>query len=138
MDTIADMITRRLRDIEAQFSAEVSSPHPQAGGAIAEASARAAAKERRLWDALQGDRTWVWTPDGHKTLREITELASGLKAEMRQERATNGDTAALKWMAELDRTMENLITVAATRQSAREAEAARADHDLGCGVGYYK
>ena len=39
MDTIASMISRRLREIDAQFSAEVSSPHPQAGGAIAEASA---------------------------------------------------------------------------------------------------
>jgi hypothetical protein len=68
----------------------------------------------------------VWTPDGRKTLSELTELASGLKAEMRQERAANGDTAALRWMAALDRTMENIITTAATRQSAREAEAARA------------
>jgi hypothetical protein len=101
---------------------------PQSGtSGGAEAIARAAAKERRLWDAIRGDKTWVWTPTGHRTLRELTELASGLKAEMRAERAANGDTAALRWMAELDRTMENLITTAATRQSAREAEAARAE-----------
>jgi hypothetical protein len=126
METIAAMITRRLRDIEAQFVAEVSSAHPGAvGDPVPEAIARAAAKERRLWDALQGDRTWLRTPEGPKRLSELAELASGLKAEMRQERAANGVTPALKWMEQLDRTMENMITVAATRQSAREAEAAR-------------
>ena len=123
MDTIAALISRRLRQIEAHFTADVSG-----GTALPEALERARAKERRLWDAIQGDRVWVRTPDGHKTLSQITELASGLKAEMRQERAAHGDTPALKWMLELDRTMENLITVAATRQSAKEAqaEAARA------------
>jgi hypothetical protein len=126
MDTIAGMITRRLREIERHYAAEVATPQSRTSGG-AEAIARAAAKERRLWDALQGDHVLVWTPDGHKTLSELTDLASGLKAEMRQERAANGDTPALKWMAELDRTMENLITTAATRQSAREAEATRAE-----------
>jgi hypothetical protein len=89
MDTVASMIVRRLGQIEA--------------------SAQAAAKERRLWEAL----------------REIAELASGLKAEIRVERAANGVTPALKWMAELDRTMERMITTAASRASDREAVAMR-------------
>lgn len=130
MDTVANMIARRLHDIDAQFTAEISTPQPLASGRavrdpLPEALARARAKEERLWDALQGDKVWVRTPDGQKTLSEITDLASGLKAEMRQERAANGDTPTLRWMAKLERTTENMITTAATRQSAREAEAAR-------------
>ena len=76
----------------------------------------------RFWDALQGDRVWVWTPDGPKRLSEITELASGLKEEMRIERATRGITPALRQMASLDRTVESIIKIAASRQSDRKAQ----------------
>lgn len=122
MTTIAEMIDARLRQIEAEYAA----PQNRAtGGAVLDPLETAKEKERRLWDALQPDKAWVWTPDGHKTLREITELASGLKAEMRVERATHGVTPALRHMAHLDRTMENMIKVAASRASDLEARTAR-------------
>jgi hypothetical protein len=50
MDTIAGMISRRLRQIEAHYAAEAS------GGA--EAIARAAAKERRLWARCKATTFW--------------------------------------------------------------------------------
>ena len=122
MTTIAELIDSRLRQIEAEYEA----PQNRAtGGAVHDRLEVAKEKERRLWDALQPDKAWVWTPDGHKTLREITDLASGLKAEMRVERAAYGVTPAFKQMRQLDRTMENMIKVAASRASDREAEAVR-------------
>ena len=122
MTTIAELIDTRLRQIEADYAA----PQNRAtGGAVRDPLEVAKEKERRLWDALQPDRIHVWTPDGHKTLREITELASGLKAEMRVERTANGITPALRHMADLDRTMENMIKVAASRASDLEAKATR-------------
>jgi phage-related tail fiber protein len=126
MPTIADMIETRLRQIEAQYAAESAARQDRAsGGAVQDPLALARAREQRLWDALQGDKVWVWTPDGHKRLSEVTELASGLKAEMRVERAANGVTPALKHMECLDRTVENIIKTAASRASDREAAAMR-------------
>ena len=78
-------------------------------------------REQRLWDAIQPDRIIVPTPDGPKRLSEITELASGLKEEMRIERAAHGATPAFKQMRQLDRTIINMIKVAASRATDREA-----------------
>jgi hypothetical protein len=121
MTTIASLIENRLRQIEAQYAAESVRQDRAAGGAVHDPLALAREREQRLWDALQPDKVWVRTPEGHKKLREITDLASGLKAEMRVERTTNGVTPTLRWMTRLNETMENIIKIAASRQSDREA-----------------
>jgi hypothetical protein len=116
------MIDQRLRQIDALYAAEASTPQDRAtGGAVRDPLALARAREQRLWDALQPDRIIVHTPDGPKRLSEITELASGLKEEMRIERAARGVTPVFRQLADLDRTMENMIKVAASRASDREA-----------------
>jgi hypothetical protein len=123
MTTIAKLIESRLRQIETDYAA--TRQNRASGGAVHDPLAVAREKEQRLWDALQPDKVWVRTPEGYKKLREITDLASGLKAEMRVERAANGVTPTFRWMAKLDRTMENMIKIAASRQSDREAKAQR-------------
>ena len=85
--TIAHLIDTRLRQIDSLYATESTTPQNRAtGGAVRDPLALAREREQRLWDALQPDRIVVPTPDGPKRLSEITELASGLKEEMRVER----------------------------------------------------
>jgi hypothetical protein len=184
-ETVSDMITKRLQDIDAQHELEVGmhqraheagatslerqartmtgqvarKGEPEALGEAArkplvESMAKAKANEKRLWDAIQAHKIGVWTPQisaqaknimgkmgmqkpmgGEEKaifdqaanlprwtkLSDVTDLTSRLKAEMRNERFTNGNTPALKRMAMLLKTHENIIKAQATRQSAKEA-----------------
>jgi hypothetical protein len=186
-DTVSDLITRRLADIDAQHELEVGvrqQAHEAAGRSyeeqartaagqvarkgepealgeaarkpLAESMARAKEKEKRLWEAIDAHKIGVWTnqvgarardvarrmglqkPMGGEEkaifdaagnlprwtrLSDLTDLTSRLKAEMRNERFTNGNTPALKRMTQLLKTSENVIKNAATRQSAKEAQA---------------
>jgi hypothetical protein len=185
--TVADMITKRLQDIDAQHELNVGvrqqahastlqnmeqqarsaagqvarKGEPEALGEaarkpLAESMARAKEQEKRLWDAIDAKKIGVWTnqvgararniakniglqkpPSGEEKaildtagnlprwtkLSDLTDLTSRLKAEMRNERFTNGNTPALRRMTELLKTSENVIKAAATRQSAAEAKA---------------
>ena len=122
--TIANLIDARLRQIDSLYATESTTPQNRAtGGAVRDPLALAREREQRLWDALQPDKIVVTTPDGPRRLSEITELASGLKEEMRVERAAHGATPAFKQMRSLNRTVENMIKVAASRASDREARA---------------
>lgn len=185
-ETVSDMITKRLQDIDAQHEAEVGlhqgihaagqqsleeqartaagqvarKGEPEALGEAArkplvESMAKAKEQETRLWQSIQADKIGVWTnqvgarardvakkmglqkPMGGEEsaifnaagslprwtkLSDLTDLSQRIKAEMRNERFTNGNTPALKRMTQLNKTMENVIKNAATRQSAKEAQ----------------
>lgn len=184
--TVADMITKRLRDIDSQHEletgvrqqahaahterltqeaqaatgkvAKLGEPEALGGGArraMADSMARAKEKETRLWEAIDKNKIGVWAnavkararnvaatmgvqkPMGGEEkaifdaagslprwtkLRDVMDLTSRLKAEMRNERFTNGNTPALKRMAQLNKTLENTIANNATRASAKEAQ----------------
>jgi hypothetical protein len=185
-ETVADMITKRLQDIDAKHEMDVGlrqqehelatqrltqeaqsaagrvarRGEPEALGEaarkpLAESMAKAKEREQRLWQAIQADKIGIWTNQvaarardvGRKMglqkpmsgeeraifdaagslprwtkLSDVTDLSSRIKAEMRNERFTNGNTPALKRMTQLNKTMENVIKNAATRQSAKEAQ----------------
>lgn len=130
MATIAEMIASRLRSIDAAHAAEIAAPQRLAtGGAVrdvfAEAEARAQAREQRLWEAIQADRISVWSPDGARPLGDFTNLLSRLRVDMRRESALNGATPTFRRMARLATADENLIKIAASRASDREAERTR-------------
>jgi hypothetical protein len=71
-------------------------------------------EEKAIFDQAANLPRWT-------KLSDVTDLTSRLKAEMRNERFTNGNTPALKRMAMLLKTHENIIKAQATRQSAKEA-----------------
>jgi hypothetical protein len=184
--TISDMITKRLSDIDAEHElemgvrqkahdlgtqrlteeaqaatgkvAKLGEPEALGGGArraMADSMARAKAKETRLWEAIDKNKIGVWAnavkararnvaanlgvqkpmsgeekaifdaasalPRWTK-LRDVMDLTSRLKAEMRNERFTNGNSPALKRMAQLNKTLENTIANNASRASAKEAQ----------------
>ena len=75
-------------------------------------------EEKAVFDAAAGLPKWT-------RLADVTDLSSRLKAAMRQERFTNGNTPALRRMATLNTTMENIIANSATMASAAEAAAER-------------
>ena len=173
-DTVSDMITKRLADIDAQHEAETQRLGEQARTAagqvarkgdpealgeaarkpLVESMAKAKEREKRLWEAIDAHKIGVWTNQvgararnvakniGYQKpmsgeekaifdaagslprwtkLSDLTDLTSRLKAEMRNERFTNGNSPALKRMTQLLKTSENVIKNAATRQSAQEA-----------------
>jgi hypothetical protein len=186
-ENVADLITKRLADIDAQHDAEMElqrgvhettrqnleqqarnqtgavarqADPEQLGQAarrpLVESMAKAKASEQRLWEAIDKHKIGVWSnqvgararniaskigmqkpPTGEEAailqaagsmprwtkLADLMDLTSRLKAEMRNERFTNGSTPALKRMTELLKTSENVIKNAATRQSAAEAKA---------------
>ena len=72
-------------------------------------------EEKAIFDAVGG------LPKGVGRLRDVMDLSSRLKTAMRQERMTNGNSPALRRMATLNTTMENVIANSATRASAAEA-----------------
>ena len=75
-------------------------------------------EEKAIFDAAANMPKWT-------RLADVTDLSSRLKSAMRQERFTNGNTPALKRMATLNTTMENIIANSASRASAAEMAAER-------------
>jgi hypothetical protein len=188
--TVADTITKRLRDIDAQHEADIGirqqvhEAHTRrltgeaqaetgkvaklgeperlgeaAREALAASMAKAKERETRLWNAIDPHKKIgiVATKIGARArniaknigyqkpmegeekaifdaaaglpkwtrLADVMDLSSRLKGAMRQERATNGTTPALKRMATLNTTIENIIANSASRASAAEGAAER-------------